>query len=185
VAAIDPEMVYVTRSFCILEAYAACAWGKTNLFCRVAEDTSGGGGHSSALESRKKIEAGLCKINSKDARTRDDKDKRKIDEMITNGSYLYNAITFRKMDDELKKKLMCSIQQRAEEGHDELREESRNEGAVSAIEVKVVNAGTTPERGVSKGGCDGGALPHASVAEGSDESAPESVLSKSQAKVVV
>ena len=91
----DPELVYVTRSFCILEAYAACACNETKLLCHVE------GGDAESVKEKFEDKS----ISSEHAQTRDEKDKRLIDDMIVNGTYLYDPISFKEMNAKLTEEL--------------------------------------------------------------------------------
>ena len=116
VAAIDNDLVYVTRSFCILEAYAACAWGETELLC-----------YSEMEQAEIHEKVASCNINSKDAQTRSEKDKKKIDDLITNGSYLYDPISFVKMDGDLRRALLASADSSCVGGMEVVVEEVEDE----------------------------------------------------------
>ena len=88
------------RSFRILEAYAACACSQTKLLCHLDAESQ---------ESVKEKLKGNP-INSEKAKTRDENGKRKIDEMIVNGTYLYDPISFARMNGELTRELEQAIE---------------------------------------------------------------------------
>jgi hypothetical protein len=126
VAAIDPDLVYVSRSFCILEAYAACAWGETNFICHTT-------GSCADVFEKKLAEQ---KIDSKAAQTRSPKDKAKIDELITNGSYLYDPISFSAIDKELTERLQEAVRRDDGGGEEGRSGDDCEEQVVVAIEAK-------------------------------------------------
>ena len=105
VASIDPALLYVERSFCIFEAYAACAYRDTKFLCHVERSVRWVWGHKVCHASCCAEKLKKKPINSEHAQTRDAKDKRKIDEMIVNGTYLYEPISFKKMNSMITKEL--------------------------------------------------------------------------------
>ena len=84
-----------------MEAYAACAWGETHFICHTKGDAE------QLAQMEEKLREG--KVNSQDAQTRSAKDKEKIDALITNGSYLYDPISFGAIDVELKVRLLEAV----------------------------------------------------------------------------